>query len=36
MKQDYIETIKKQLEACSDIGLLDLISQLLKKSGCAA
>lgn len=36
MKQSYIETIMKQLESCNDLFLLDLIFQLLKKSGCAA
>ena len=33
MKEEYIETIKKQVETCEDIGLLDLIHMLLKKEG---
>lgn len=31
MKEEYIETIKKQIEVCEDIGLLDLIYMLLKR-----
>lgn len=33
MKQEYIETIKKQIESCQDIYLLALICMLLKKEG---
>lgn len=33
MKQEYVNTINKQLEACDDLALLDLISMLLKKVG---
>lgn len=36
MKQEYIEAIKKQIEACDDISLLDLVYQLFKKAGVAA
>lgn len=36
MKQEYIEAIKKSIEVCEDIILLDLIHQLLRKSGVAA
>lgn len=36
MKESYIEKIKKQIELCDDIALLDLVSQFLSKSGCTA
>lgn len=35
MKKEYVEEIIKQLEACEDIGLLDLIMLILKKDGYA-
>ena len=35
MKQEYREAIKKQIETCEDIGLLDLINMLLRKAGVA-
>lgn len=35
MKQSYIETITKQIAACDDLALLDLISMLLGKAGAA-
>ena len=33
MKEEYIESIKKRIESCEDISLLDLIHQLLVKEG---
>lgn len=33
MREEYIEVIKKQVESCEDINLLDLIYQLLSKEG---
>ena len=32
MKHEYIEEIKKELNHCEDLSLLDLILQLLKKN----
>lgn len=31
MKDEYIEVIKKQVESCEDVSLLELIYQLLKR-----
>lgn len=31
MKEEYVETIKKQVEACEDISLLHLVYSLLKR-----
>lgn len=36
MKEQIKEAIKKQLEACEDTSLLDLVHQLLKKEGYAS
>jgi len=33
MKQEYIELISEELKRIDDIALLDLIFQLLRKSG---
>ncbi len=35
MKEKYISTIEKLMQDCNDLGLLDLISKILEKSGCA-
>ena len=35
MKEEVVETIKKQIDACDDISLLHLIAMLLTKQGCA-
>ena len=32
MKQDYINAIKEQLEACNDVALLDLVYQIMNKA----
>ena len=36
MKQEFIETIKKQIEVCDDVSLLRLITMLLMKEGYAS
>ena len=32
MKQEYIEAIKKKIEECNDLALLDFIYRLIKKA----
>ena len=35
MKQEYIEAIEKEMQACEDLAMLDLIYLLLKKTRAA-
>ena len=36
MKDEYLKVINKQLESCDDISILNLIFQLLTKTGCVS
>lgn len=36
MKEEIVEIIKKQIDACDDVSLLHLIATLLVKEGYAA